>query len=163
MDVACTVWVTAVLLFKKATFISLFLAPLGLHCGAWAFHCSDFSCCGRWIPNSQTTRQVLSYHFPYHKKRSEILMMSMWVYGSIPLITYNQWQYYMQFQQIGVFLTEFMGCNQEPQFICFPYIVMNMNLSQLWEMVEDRGAWSATVHGVSKSLAWLSNWATTSV
>ena len=29
---------------------------------------------------------------------------------------------------------------------------MNMNLSKLQEIVEDRGAWHATVHGVTKSL-----------
>ena len=28
---------------------------------------------------------------------------------------------------------------------------MDMNLSKLWEIVEDRGAWYATSHGVSKS------------
>ena len=28
---------------------------------------------------------------------------------------------------------------------------MDMNLSKLWEIVENRGAWSATVHGVAKS------------
>ena len=28
---------------------------------------------------------------------------------------------------------------------------MNMNLSTLWEIVEDRGAWNVTVHGVTKS------------
>ena len=28
---------------------------------------------------------------------------------------------------------------------------MNMSLSKLWEMVKDRGAWHATVHGVTKS------------
>ena len=28
---------------------------------------------------------------------------------------------------------------------------MNMNLSKLWEMVTDREAWHAAVHGVSKS------------
>ena len=28
---------------------------------------------------------------------------------------------------------------------------MNMNLSKLWEMVEDRGAWYAAVHRVAKS------------
>ena len=28
---------------------------------------------------------------------------------------------------------------------------IDMNLSKLWEIVEDRGAWSAAVHGVAKS------------
>ena len=28
---------------------------------------------------------------------------------------------------------------------------MDINLSKLWAIVEDRGAWRATVHGVTKS------------
>ena len=28
---------------------------------------------------------------------------------------------------------------------------VNMSLSQLWEIVRDRGAWDAAVHGVTKS------------
>ena len=28
---------------------------------------------------------------------------------------------------------------------------MDMNLSKLWEIVKDRGAWSAIVHGVTKT------------
>ena len=28
---------------------------------------------------------------------------------------------------------------------------MDMNLSKLWEIVEDRESWHATVHGVAKS------------
>ena len=27
---------------------------------------------------------------------------------------------------------------------------MDMNLSECWEIVEDKGAWHATVHGVTK-------------
>ena len=34
---------------------------------------------------------------------------------------------------------------------------MDMNLGRLWEIVKDRGAWSAAVHGVDKSQTWLSD------
>ena len=36
--------------------------------------------------------------------------------------------------------------------------VMNTNLGKLWEMVRDREAWHAAVHGVTKSQIWLGDW-----
>ena len=40
---------------------------------------------------------------------------------------------------------------------------MGMSLSNLWEIVKDREACHAAVHGVAKSQTWPSNWTTTNI
>ena len=37
---------------------------------------------------------------------------------------------------------------------------MNMNLGKFWEMVRNREAWHAAVHGLAKSQTWLGSWTT---
>ena len=40
--------------------------------------------------------------------------------------------------------------------------LLDMNLSNLWEIMEDRGVWHAVVHGLC-SWVWLSDWITVTV
>ena len=52
---------------------------------------------------------------------------------------------------------------QKNIYLCFidyakAFDSMDMSLSRLWELVVDREAWRAAIHGVAKGQTWLSDW-----
>ena len=50
---------------------------------------------------------------------------------------------------------------QRPRWLDSITDSMGTNLSRLWEIVKDREAWHAIVHGAAKSQTWLSEWTAT--
>ena len=51
----------------------------------------------------------------------------------------------------------------EDEIIGWHHWLNGTSLSKLWEIVKDREAWYASVHGVTKSWTWLNNWTTTNL
>ena len=50
------------------------------------------------------------------------------------------------------------GTKLEPSYFLISSYSMDVSLSELRELVTDREAWRAVIHGVAKSRTWLSDW-----
>ena len=54
-------------------------------------------------------------------------------------------------------LTEIYFKGEKIKLLYREILLMEMNLSKFWELVMDREAWHAAVHGVVKNQTWLSD------
>ena len=86
---------------------------------------------------------------PKERKTSSLMigMMYIWVYRYVTI-------HWMYTYHVYIWL-------QRMRWLDGITDTLDMNLGRLQEMVRDREAWHAAVHGVVKSQTWLGNWKTT--
>ena len=98
------------------------------------------------------------------------MQRNLWFEGWISTVVINQ-----KYNPIHTFsfINIAPSLNIRSPFASLPYFWMffffffklqhskDLNLNKLWEIVEDRGAWQATVHGAAKSWTQLRNWTIT--
>jgi len=51
-----------------------------------------------------------------------------------------------------------MKVKEESEKVGLKLNIQDMRFSKLWQLVVDKEAWHAAVHGVAKSLTWLGDW-----